>query len=243
MERGWKAARCRPGVGFSIQKDNIRIYNAKGDSSARHARLPRITDLGCRMDQYDLPPASRAGAKPGKSAPRGVPGLWPAALVALLAGIAGWAWLDVVAKDPDGAWALGDARALLAQVTEEEREAALGTMAGPETVLAAFRGTESGCPVPLAWVTLAAAPGQPAGALRLRSAGYVSPLYRLSELPVRVAIPYPGPYTAGHGVLTVVPAGQPAVIALQPAWHVAGAAAQTREVRWRPIETCRRPHG
>ena len=60
------------------------------------------------------------------------------------------------------------------------------------------------CKVPLAWVTLTQRPSGHGGMVRVRSGQYVSPPINLTTTPQRVAVPYPAPYPAGRGVLTLV---------------------------------------
>jgi hypothetical protein len=176
---------------------------------------------------------------------RGVPGVLPAAAVAMLSGVLCWIWL--VSGAGSAMTSAGDAAAVasdLAQVDDGDVGAALTTMEGPTAFLARFKSRTAGCPEPLAWVTVARAPGQPAGTVRLGSGTYYSPVFDLSDVPVRVAIPYPGPYEAGHGMLTVMAAGGRAMVALRPAWQVPtqGGAAR-HEVTWHPSDRCKSSHG
>jgi hypothetical protein len=60
------------------------------------------------------------------------------------------------------------------------------------------------CKAPLAWVTLTQRPGGNGGMVRIRSGLYVSPPIKLTPTPQRVAVPYPAPYPAGRGVLTLI---------------------------------------
>jgi len=55
---------------------------------------------------------------------------------------------------------------------------------------------------------------------------------------VRVAIPYPAPYEAGQGILSVLLGGE-ATVALTPAWNISPKAGVTeRAVTWQPSESC-----
>ena len=176
---------------------------------------------------------------------RGIPGVLPAAAVAMLSGVLCWIWL--VSGAGTAMTSAGDAAAVaseLAQVDDQDVGAALTTMEGPTAFLARFKSRTAGCPEPLAWVTVARAPGQPAGTVRLGSGTYFSPVFDLSDAPVRIAIPYPGPYDAGHGTLTVMSAGGRAMVALRPAWQVpTQGGAASREVIWHPSDRCKSSHG
>ena len=80
--------------------------------------------------------------------------------------------------------------------------AALTTL-DPGTSRAAVDDAKN-CKAPLAWVTLTQRPGGNGGMVRIRSGLYVSPPIKLTTTPQRVAVPYPAPYPAGRGVLTLV---------------------------------------
>jgi hypothetical protein len=132
----------------------------------------------------------------------------------------------------------------LAQVDDQDVTAALTTMSGSAAYLEQFKARAGGCPRPLAWVSLVRTTGEPAGTVRLRSGTYFSPTFNLSDMPVRVAIPYPGPYEAGRGVLMAMNAGGSAIIALLPAWHMSAQGGEgTREVTWRISDRCKQPDG
>ena len=77
-------------------------------------------------------------------------------------------------------------------------------------------------------------------AVRLRSGSYFSPIFNLSDAPVRVAIPYPGPYEMGRGRLTVMVTSGDVVVALEPAWHVSAQNGQaSHEVTWHARINCK----
>src|SRR5215471_2867085 len=80
--------------------------------------------------------------------------------------------------------------------------AALPTL-DPGTSKAAVDDAKN-CKAPLAWVTLTQRPGGNGGMVRIRSGLYVSPPIKLTTTPQRLAVPYPAPYPAGRGVLTLV---------------------------------------
>jgi hypothetical protein len=171
----------------------------------------------------------------------GASGTWPAATVVLLSGIACWLWLASgmgTTMPPRTAAAVAGAE--LAQVEPQDIDGALSTMSGSPGTMAQFRQRTDGCPLPLAWVSVALAPGQQAGTIRIRSGNYFSPIFTLGEAPVRVAIPYPAPYQVGTGTLAAMHTGGGAVIALAPAWLVpAENSAATRQVSWPVTNRCR----
>jgi hypothetical protein len=83
-----------------------------------------------------------------------------------------------------------------------EIDAALPTL-DPGTSKAAVHDAKN-CKAPLAWVTLTQQPGGNGGMVRIRSGIYLSPPIKLTTTPQRVAVPYPAPYPAGRGVLTLI---------------------------------------
>jgi hypothetical protein len=187
---------------------------------------------------------SHASSHPAAAAQGVAPGLVPAVGTALLSGIACWLWLasstDGVTMPPEGPGVVSE----LARVADQDISAALATMNGSNAFLGQYKARADGCTSPLAWITIARAPGQPPGNIRLMSGTYYTPIFELTETPVRVAIPYPAAYEAGQGMLSALDAGPGAVVALTPAWHVPSqAGAATREVSWHVTTRCKTPHG
>jgi hypothetical protein len=170
----------------------------------------------------------------------GLPGLLPAGAIMVLSAIGCWLWLAsgaylATASPPAAAPAANE----LAEVSEHDLTAALDTMSGSESFLTQFKERATSCRAPLAWVAIAHAPGQPNGTARLRVGSYFSPPFEVTETPQRIAIPYPGPYEIGHGVLTVLSSGQNVTLALTPPWTLPPEAREaTHEVSWRPIKRC-----
>ena len=182
-----------------------------------------------------------AGAGPPKKGR--LPGLLPAAGVAILAGIGCWMWLSsesLTAGAARGATVMSE----LAEVSEQEIPVALATLNGSPNFLTQFTDRKTSCPQPLAWVSLAGTPQQAGLKVRLKSGMYFSPIFTLSASPVRVAIPFPAPYEAGRGPLAALIAGGSAVVALQPAWHTAAQGGESvRIVTWRVAKRCKTPNG
>jgi hypothetical protein len=172
-----------------------------------------------------------------------IPGLLPAAGVAILAGIGCWMWLlseSVPAGAPTGANVTSE----LAEVNDQEIAAAVATLDGSPTFRGQFTDQKAGCPQPLAWVSLASPPEQSGMKVRLRSGNYFSLTYTLSATPMRVAIPFPSPYETGRGTLTVLNAGGGAIVALQPAWRTPAQGGESvRVVTWKTSNRCKKPHG
>ena len=158
--------------------------------------------------------------------------------IALITGVICWFWLGSGRANPLKPTApnISD----LTEVEEREVTGALTTMSAPNAALAEFReGKDGGCRRPLAWVSLVSAPGEPPGRIRLISGTYYSPVFEVSETPVRVAIPFPAPYESGRGVLTAIDVGGSATISLLPAWRVSAQDGKTtRAVTWHPVKAC-----
>ncbi|ACB96366.1 hypothetical protein [Beijerinckia indica] len=182
-----------------------------------------------------------------RSAPRPkdrdtAPGIRLAAAIAAIFGIIYWYWLMSGGANPSSPSADGTSE--LAVVKDQEMTAALTTMNGPNAFLAQFQKGKDGCRPPLAWVSLVLAPGQPPGNIRLISGDYVSPVFAVSTVPMRIAIPFPRPYETGNGTLTAIDIGGSTMIALLPAWHVSAQDGKvTRPVIWHPIKRCEQPNG
>jgi hypothetical protein len=76
------------------------------------------------------------------------------------------------------------------------------------------------CKAPLATVTLSAAAGAPESTIRIRSGDYVSPPYKVTSAPQRIAIPYPAPYPTGKGVMSILGEGNGIAVSLYPVWNI-----------------------
>jgi hypothetical protein len=183
--------------------------------------------------------SQQSGAKVMKN--NAAPGLLSFAAIALLVSVAFWFWLTeafsaISISDANGQFVNSE----LAQVDDQDIPDALKTMGGLSKSLDRFSQKGTGCPLPLAWVSIAKASGSPAGTIRVRSGNYLSPPFSLTEMPVRIAIPYPSSYETGTGQLAVVGTGAPATIALTPAWSVSFDQNKMamHNVHWSPVTRC-----
>jgi hypothetical protein len=164
-----------------------------------------------------------------------LPGMGLTIAIAVISGVVSWFWL-----------ASGRANLLppnvseLTEVQESDIPGALTTMGPANPGLAQFQKAQDGrCRRPLAWVSLATAPGEPPSHIRLISGTYFSPVFEVTAVPMRVALPYPAPYETGHGLLTAIDVGGSTTIALLPAWRVAAQDGRTtRAVTWNPVNSC-----
>jgi hypothetical protein len=161
---------------------------------------------------------------------------WWLALGTMLFAAACWFWLipTVLPQARASAAAAGDPK--LAEVQAGDIDGGLSTMDGTPDFFARFKPANRRCAEPLAWVTVSRPAGLTTGPVRIRSGSYVSPLFELSDAPLRVAIPFPAPYQAGQGTLTVLANGSRPIIALFPAWkpYVNGQASVL--VHWTPAD-------
>ena len=172
----------------------------------------------------------------GTSTP--LPGAWQAAGVAALAALIFGYWAQLgTATQAAGTASISQ----MAEVAPQDMGAALDTVGITPQQTAQILEKEA-CSRHLAWVTIMRSPGAPPGRIRLQSGDYFSPVFELTDAPVRVALPYPAPYPSGQGTITVMGATADAIVALTPPWHVA---AQTglnaRQVRWSPAAGCPAP--
>jgi hypothetical protein len=95
------------------------------------------------------------------------------------------------------------------------------------------------CAAPLAYVTLAKAAADASGTLRFRSGNYVSPVFLLTDAPQRIALPFPAPYPAGKGTITVEGGATGAVLGLLPPSRIDRLAGSTViPVWWTPRKFC-----
>ncbi len=171
------------------------------------------------------------------------PGILPAASATIISAVLCFTWLmsDVAMTTPSDN---GLVSSELAPVEAQDVEGALATLQGPPAFRAQFRQRAGGCPRPLASLVISTAAGQTVGTVRVRSGDYFSPEFKISQAPVRIAIPYPAAYETGHGVLTVLHSGGDANVALTPSWRVtAQIVTLSHEVTWQPSQQCKQPNG
>jgi hypothetical protein len=100
-------------------------------------------------------------------------------------------------------------------------------------------GRAKECSVPLAQVAVSKISGTSGGTIRIRSGGYISPPFTLTDAPQRIAIPFPAPYPTGQGVISVEGEANGAVISVSPAWHVDSlSGSASLNVVWTPEKPC-----
>lgn len=95
------------------------------------------------------------------------------------------------------------------------------------------------CKIPLASLTIAKGTAAVGSTIRIRSGSYVSPYFTVTEAMQRVAVPYPAPYGAGSGIITIEGNAQGAIVGLSPSKVMINLpAAQTIPVAWRAVNPC-----
>lgn len=233
------------GSGYRFGRHTVRI-SAPGNCPSSLADIAhfvvlahiitRMARFGTRAIMQEMTGQHSDAAAPNKSA-AALPGAVLALVIAITSGIVfgGWALPRIAGADQtDGL----DGTSVLAPVARKDLSDALTTMSISSTGRAALEKQSKDCGPPLAWISIARAPGQPAGEIRLQSGSYFSPLFPLGDSPVRIAIPYPAPYATGHGVLAAFVAGGAAIVRLTPSWHVTTLNGRnTQNVTWHPA-TC-----
>lgn len=159
-------------------------------------------------------------------------------------------WRGILVATGGGiAAGLAAATLLIAGPGSQPATATLGTVAPTELAeaglsLDSVAGKEAleqarQCKVPLAYVTLATGPGDPPARVRIRSGAYLSPNIAIANSPRRVAIPYPGPYASGQGVISVEGTAQNLSVWLAPGRFMpALAGTDTISVTWVPKNPC-----
>lgn len=188
---------------------------------------------------------AKAGLAPGKNQDRAapLPGVLPAAGIAVLAGLGMWAGLSL-GLAPTSSAADNTGPFEIASVGATELAGALGSMNGGNMDVSRLAARREGCPPHLAWISYVLAPHQPRTTIRVESGRYSSNVLPVTDIPQRVAIPFPAPYEAGRGTLLLRKAGGAIVVALLPAWHVSESETEaTQEVSWRPMAGCGNGNG
>jgi hypothetical protein len=127
---------------------------------------------------------------------------------------------------------------VLGQVPYGELEAAITSM---EPAQRASAGEEArACRTPLAFVIVATAEDkQTPSAVRIRSGNYLSPPLAITPSPRRIALPFPAPYPAGQGVITVEGNAHGVTVSLSPAWRASSfKGVAPINVVWTPRAVC-----
>jgi hypothetical protein len=126
----------------------------------------------------------------------------------------------------------------LEKVAQGDLDEAISSM-DPKQSSAAAEDART-CRVPLAFVTIAAPDqSQPPKMIRIRSGGYVTPPLIVTSSPRRIALPFPAPYPAGRGVISVEGAIRGLSISLIPSWQAASPEVRTEiNVTWTPKAAC-----
>lgn len=185
--------------------------------------------------------AGRSGRSPlsiSMKRSNALPGLWGSILTALLSAAACWFVVAPELAASDFA-RLGTHTSRLEELQASDMANALPTLSGSAGVLDRARRRE--CQA-LAVVTLVASPGNPPAKVRLRSGTYDSPPLTLTTVPMRIAIPYPAPFSVGHGILSVFSDGGQAVVALYPPRVLpVSPGLSSIPVSWRPHTSCEAP--
>ncbi|MCI4679396.1 hypothetical protein K9U39_14790 [Rhodoblastus acidophilus] len=95
------------------------------------------------------------------------------------------------------------------------------------------------CRAPLAYITLSNAPGEPDSFIRIRSGAYISPPYHVGAAPMRVALPFPNPYSVGRGQLTVEGRQKGLRATLYPTWvSPGGRNGNVIDIWWKTDKPC-----
>jgi hypothetical protein len=191
--------------------------------------------------QHEVPEGAPIGREPPArhEPPRGKkPGSSRGALIGIagglaIAGIAAAVVLPSITRDKPAA--VGE-ESTLEVLAPADINAALPTL-DPGTSKTAVDDAKN-CKAPLAWVTLTQRAGGNGGMVRVRSGLYLSPPIKLSPTPQRVAVPYPAPYPAGRGVLTLVGQADQVGFYLRPGGVQDVNGTYSVNVRWQVRSPC-----
>jgi hypothetical protein len=116
---------------------------------------------------------------------------------------------------------------------------AAGTLA--QSVAGGLVADARRCRIPLVSMTIAKGTAQTGSTLRIRSGGYVSPFFTVTEGMQRIAVPYPAPYGTGAGTFVVEGNATGAVLGLTPTKVLLDLpTAQSIPVVWRAVSPCER---
>jgi hypothetical protein len=96
------------------------------------------------------------------------------------------------------------------------------------------------CTAPLAYVTVSKTTYHSSGTFRIHSGSYVSPPYKLTDEPQRIAIPFPAPFPTGSGQISIEGEATGTLISLSPGWRIESLHnSATQPVIWDSSKPCR----
>ncbi|MEO8883111.1 MAG: hypothetical protein ABI377_06840 [Devosia sp.] len=100
----------------------------------------------------------------------------------------------------------------------------------------ALVGAARSCRAPLGVVSLSTTDAGTSGYVRIHSGSYVSPYFPVTNLPQRVAVPFPAPYATGRGVIVVEGSASDVLLSLTPTLFYAKQAGQKQISVWWPTD-------
>ena len=125
----------------------------------------------------------------------------------------------------------------VAMLPQEEMLAAVPTL--DPTLQPAVRSDTRECRYPMGFITVAT-PGNPAGGdVVFRTSKYRSPVFHVTDVPQRIAIPHPLPETGGVDLLSADGNARGLLVSLYPTAHMEPVNGSTTvKVFWRPGKRC-----
>jgi hypothetical protein len=141
-----------------------------------------------------------------------------------------------------GGWYLSRERApdvpVVAMLSGQEITAALPTL--DPGLQQAVRDDSRECRHPMGFITVST-PGNPAGGnVVFRTSKYRSPVFHVTDLPQRIAIPHPLPDTGGVDLLSADGDAKGLLVSLSPTAHMEPIHGSTTvKVLWRPSQRCK----
>jgi hypothetical protein len=182
------------------------------------------------------PPTISKSAASTNSAASAKSGTRPA-IVATVGGLLIVAAIGLVLRNADIGITGNPAQPTVSYVAQRD----LGEAATTLTPAAAGALVEDAqrCKIPLASMTIAKGTAAIGSTLRIRSGGYVSPYFTVTENMQRIAMPYPAPYGSGVGTFVVEGNATGAILGLTPTRVLIELpGAQSIPVVWRAVNPC-----
>ena len=95
------------------------------------------------------------------------------------------------------------------------------------------------CKAPLVTLIVRKESGSAGVIIRVQSGSYLSPPIQLTDASQRLAVPFPAPYAAGKGVMSVVGSAQGVLVFMDPGWKIDSLQGNaTRPVYWDTEKPC-----
>jgi hypothetical protein len=189
------------------------------------------------MSDQTQTPAAKSLTATGGSGAAGAPGR-RASIVGAVGALLVIATVGMVAMKSGIGIKPGDAAQPTASFVDRSEIGAAATTLTPSAAAALVEDAQR-CKIPLVSMTILRGTAAIGSTIRIRSGGYVSPFFAVTDAAQRIAVPYPAPYGSGAGTFVIEGTATGAILGLTPTRVLVELpGAQSIPVVWRVVSPC-----